>query len=173
MTACPDSLPPSDDKAEAGALACVLAADPEQARAYFAALHADVFYDNRHRTIFAAHAVLHAVGQVLNVVTFYQRLSESGRIEDAGGFDYVQGMPDATHSPAHFPVWLDTLTAFAKRRADLAESARLRLAALKGLPQPASPVSARARGPATMVGWTAVTAIPTRCKKRDGRAKHA
>jgi hypothetical protein len=112
-----DLLPPHDDEAEAGALGCVLSAEPTEAQTLFDMITAEHFYDQRHQTIFAALRSLRTDSRELNILELAQRLRDTGKTEEAGGFAYVAAIPDATPSALNFPTFLETLRDRATRRA--------------------------------------------------------
>jgi hypothetical protein len=125
-----DTLPPHDDEAEAGALACIVSAEPEQAERMLSALTVDSFYDVRHRQIFCTLAKLHQADKPLDSVSLAQALRDSGKTEDAGGLDYLSTLPDKTPSPANFPTYLEAVQDRATRRAALRDAGELTLLAM-------------------------------------------
>lgn len=121
-----DALPPHDDEAERGALACVVTARLETGLLHFAELELSHFYDVRNRTIFGALRSLQSAGKPLDHVSLYQWLKDSDQIQDAGGKSYIFELPDATPSEANFPTFLETLRDRAARRAALHDAGELR-----------------------------------------------
>src|SRR5689334_10924101 len=95
------TLPPFDESAEAGVLGCILLANGE-AVGCFRRLGGDHFYDLRHKEVFHALRRLDAEGKPLDPVNLYQWLRDNNRVEDAGGFDYIQRLPDAAASATQF-----------------------------------------------------------------------
>ena len=124
-----DRLPPFDEAAEAGALGCVLLADGDAPR-LLEELDAADFYDQRHRAIYAALRRLRADGQPLSAIALIQLLRDRRQLADAGGFEYVAGLPDAAPSPAAWPTFYDTLRDRATRRCALRDAAELSRLAL-------------------------------------------
>jgi len=124
-----DRLPPFDEAAEAGALACVLQSDGDAA-AMLDALTLESFYDERHRTVYRTLAALRRANAPLDLVALLQRLRDKGNLADAGGFEYVAGLPDAAPSPAAWPTFYDTLRDRATRRCALRDAAELSRLAL-------------------------------------------
>jgi len=124
-----DTLPPHDTAAEAGALACVLQSDGDAA-AMLDALTLDSFYDERHRTVYRTLAALRRANAPLDLVALLQRLRDKGNLADAGGSEYVAGLPDAAPSPAAWPTFYDTLRDRATRRCALRDAAELSRLAL-------------------------------------------
>jgi hypothetical protein len=136
-------LPPFDEAAEAGALGCVLLADGDAPR-LLEELDAADFYDQRHRAIYAALRRLRADGQPLSAIALIQLLRDRRQLADAGGFEYVAGLPDAAPSPAAWPTFYDTLRDRATRRCALRDAAELsRLALDTSLPAAAIADAAR------------------------------
>ena len=105
-----------DEISEAGALACVLGS-AGNAQSLMRELEAGDFHDIRHQTIFEALVRLDKDKKDLNVTSLYGYLKEHGKLENAGGLDYVSGLPDRTPSPAHFPDFKATIRNLASRRA--------------------------------------------------------
>lgn len=151
-----DRLPPHDEQAEAGALACVLLAEGDAA-SLLDQLDAADFYDQRHRAIYATLARLRADGQPLSVVALVQSLRDRGQLADAGGLDYVQTLPDASPSPANFPTYLATVKDRATRRCALRDATEVSRLAYD-LTLPAAAVADAARRLLDLQASTASTA---------------
>ena len=120
-----DQLPPFDDQAEAGALACVLSAENGDAGPMVDKLTLDCFYDQRHRAIFCALSKLHRERRPLDIVALSQAFRDKGQEEGAGGLEYLTALPDRTPSPANFPTFLETVLDRATRRAVLRDASEL------------------------------------------------
>ena len=120
-----EQLPPHDDQAEAGALACVLLADGDAAAAMLDKLDVDSFYDVRHRQIYTALRRLRLDLDPLDSVALLQWLRDHGKTDAAGGLEYLTALPDKTPSPANFPTYLSTVNDRATRRALLRDAALL------------------------------------------------
>lgn len=125
-TSTPDQLPPHDAEAEAGALGCVVYpnASGEAAR-MLDQLTGEHFYDQRNKTIFAALRRLRMDSKPLDVLTLDQWLKDKRQREDAGGEDYIAALPDRAPSPDNFAARLETVTAYAKRRAAFRDAGEL------------------------------------------------
>ena len=129
-----DQLPPYDAEAEAGALSCVLCANGE-ADQLFESLDLELFYEERHRTIYGGLHSLHVTGKSLDPISLEQWLKDRKQIEAAGGKDYVAALPDVTHSPAYFPAYLETLQDRTIRRAAIRDAVEIeRLARNPAIP---------------------------------------
>jgi hypothetical protein len=120
---------PSESQAEAGALACVLNASPDQARLLFAQIDEADCFDERHMFIFRALSKAEADNQPLNVISLVQYLKDDGETDRAGGLDYIQRLPDQTPSVENFPQYLDTIKDRTQRRRMLDEAQKLQDAA--------------------------------------------
>src|SRR5262245_43599953 len=94
-----EDLPPYDEEAEAGALSCILTANGD-GEAMLAELSLEDFYENRNRETFRGLQCLKADSKTLDCPTLYQWLRDKGRLEDAGGVDYVQNLPERSPTPA-------------------------------------------------------------------------
>ena len=125
MSAATDQLPPHDDQAEAGALACVMISPIGEGAALLDQLDGSDFYDIRHREIYTALAFLRKAGKPLDVVALAQRLRDTAKTEDAGGTLYIATLPDQTPSEANFPSFLDTVRDRATRRATVRDAVEL------------------------------------------------
>jgi putative DNA primase/helicase len=132
QTAGQDRLPPHDSTAEAAVLGCVLAGAPDDANKFLDQLDSEHFYDHCHRTIHDSLASLQAEQKPLDVPSLYMQLRDAGQLEDAGGLDYIQRLPDATSSPGQFPSWLASVGEYRQRREDLRQAILLRERALSG-----------------------------------------
>ena len=108
-----DTLPPHDQEAEAGALACIFLTDESQASAFTNQLSPDHFYDHRHKVIFDA---IKQSGH-FDQIAIDRFLRDRGLMENAGGMDYFARLPDAAPSAANFPAFLERLQEKSVRRA--------------------------------------------------------
>lgn len=113
-------------------MGCVLASGTDEAVRFFEQLSLEHFYDHRHRTVFNGLTSLRSAEKPLDVPSLYMQLRDAGQLEDAGGFDYIQRLPDATPSPAQFPSWLAGVDDFRQRREDLRRAVLLHEKALSG-----------------------------------------
>jgi DnaB-like helicase N terminal domain/AAA domain len=139
-----DQLPPHDDQAEAGALACVLSAENGDAGPMVDKLTLDCFYDQRHREIFCALSKLHRERRPLDLVCLSQWLRDKRREQDAGGLEYLSALPDKTPSPANFPAFLESIEGYRIRRAAIHDAAEIqRLATDTSIPPAALADGAR------------------------------
>ncbi len=126
----PQESIPRDTESEAGALACVLSAEPGDAEGMLDKLEEAHFEDIRHLTVFRALLACHEDGEPLNAVSLWQKVKGYGSDGEAGGFEYVSALPDATPSPINFPTFLSTIQDRAERRRMLDRAEKERRAAL-------------------------------------------
>jgi hypothetical protein len=110
-----DKLPPHDDQAEAGALACVLCAEEKASRLLDQLTSAD-FFDLLHQTLLTALRQLQAQGKPLDSVALAVMLKGKA-LADAGGIEYLTALPDQTPSAANFPTYLEVIREQTVRRA--------------------------------------------------------
>lgn len=136
-------LPPFDEAAEAGALGCVVSAEPQQAQEMVTNLCLEHFYDERHRAIYRGLRCLAADSKPLDTVSLVQWLRAKGQTDDAGGLDYVAAIGDRTPSPANFPTFYESLNDHQTRRSCIADCSSL------------IEVARDTRKPAKLIGYAA------------------
>lgn len=119
-----DRLPPHSPEAERGALGCMLLA-PDNAKQLIGKFRTSYFYEGRNQEIFSAISRLLADEKPLDSITLHVWLRDSGRLEAAGGIDYVNSLPDETPSAANIEYYLPILRDKAHRRTCLNVSVRL------------------------------------------------
>ncbi|HEX7653220.1 MAG TPA: DnaB-like helicase N-terminal domain-containing protein, partial [Verrucomicrobiae bacterium] len=123
-----DQLPPHDEEAERAALGCILLdADrsPNEQEALLGQLRPSLFYLESHKVILSAMADIKGGNHALDAITLYSYLKNKGTVDQAGGLEYIQKLPDATPSVWNFPTYLDTLREKALRRWTLSKQKRL------------------------------------------------
>jgi replicative DNA helicase len=104
-----DRLPPHSNEAEQGVLGCVLLSPNEcmgQAIEKFKQ-GAEVFYDLRHQTIFAALTEMFDKREAIDVITLQQHLKDAQLLEQVGGIAYLASLPDAVPSAANLSYYMD------------------------------------------------------------------
>ena len=123
-----EKLPPFHDRAEAGALGCVLLAAEAEASDHALELLRDLtglhFFDLRHREIFLALDDLGKAGRRLDCVTLVETLTQRGQLEKCGGIDYVASLPDQA-SLYSFSTYHDLVCDFAIRRSVIGDAGAL------------------------------------------------
>ncbi len=74
-------------------------------------LHAELFWENRHRRIFEAIEAIHLAGRPVDATSVQSALRLSGRLAEVGGADWVEGL--VKHVPVHtktrLEAWVQTL----------------------------------------------------------------
>ncbi len=67
---------------------------------------ADVFYDLRHQTIFAALGEMYDSREAIDVITLQQRLKNKQLLEQVGSIAYLSALPDTEPSAANLILQL-------------------------------------------------------------------
>jgi replicative DNA helicase len=94
-----DTAPPHDEAAEASVLGAILLAERWfDTISVEVRLKAEDFYRPRHRVVFQAMSELNADSEAIDSLTVANRLKEQGKLEDAGGKDYIDTL--VTRIPA-------------------------------------------------------------------------
>jgi replicative DNA helicase len=95
-----DRIPPHNDDAEKAIIGAILIDDNAVniAQQY---LQADDFYSPRHRKIFEAIISLFNKGTRLDLLTLSGELEKSGKLDEAGGYDYIASLTHAVPSSAN------------------------------------------------------------------------
>jgi replicative DNA helicase len=104
-----DRLPPHSPECEIGVLGCILIAPNEVLGEVIPRLKAgaEVFYDLRHQTIYAALVEMFDARAAIDVITVQQRLKDKQLLEQVGGLAYLASLADAVPSPANWSYYLD------------------------------------------------------------------
>src|SRR5438477_5141834 len=104
-----DRLPPHSPEAEQGVLGCVLLSPNECMGECIEKFKggAEVFYDLRHQTIFAALGEMYDSREAIDVITLQQRLKNKQLLEQVGGIAYLSALPDTVPSAANLSYYLD------------------------------------------------------------------
>jgi replicative DNA helicase len=104
-----DRLPPHSMEAESGVLGCILIAPNECMGQCIESLRAgaELFYDLRHQTIFAALAVMYDGRVAIDVITLQQHLKDQQLLEQVGGIAYLSALPDVVPSAANLSYYLE------------------------------------------------------------------
>ena len=106
----PSRLPPHSPEAERAVLACIFQDSEESLPLVTAKIaNLDFFYELRHREIYTAMVELADAGKPIDPVILRQRLQDSGKLEKAGGLQYLAALPDAAPSPTMIAHYLDIL----------------------------------------------------------------
>src|SRR5438105_8590021 len=104
-----DRLPPHSPEAEQGVLGCVLLSLNDCMGVCIEKIKegAEVFYDLRHQTIFAALAEMYDSREAIDVITLQQRLKNKQLLAQVGGIAYLSALPDTVPSAANLSYYLD------------------------------------------------------------------
>lgn len=120
---------PHDADAEAGCLACVLSASNGDAERMLDELVEADFHEQKHLTIFRLLLSLQLDSRPLTVLELVQLAKANFQLDDCGGFEYLQRLPDASPSPENFPTFNRTVKDFAARRDLLLQAEELKVRA--------------------------------------------
>ena len=105
-----DGLPPHSEECERGTLGCALL-DPStvlpELTVIFGKAGKEVYYDVRHQTIYAEMQEMIEDGIKIDVVTMATRLKAKQMLQEVGGMEYLQGLPDAVPSSANSKYYAD------------------------------------------------------------------
>lgn len=112
-TPAPDRLPPHNLDAEAAVLSCWLQ-DAGLASAACNGTTPEAFYDLRNRAIFKALKSLPPEGA--DLVLLQQMLIQTGKLQEAGGIQYLATVQDAAPSPANVSRYVDIVREMFLRR---------------------------------------------------------
>jgi replicative DNA helicase len=105
----PDRLPPHSMEAEQGVLACILlesADSMEECQQTIGAAGVDAFYDLRHKHIYAACLELTRQQPGFGVLELSAHLNQAGKLEQCGGFNYLNAIQDSTPSAVNAAYFL-------------------------------------------------------------------
>ena len=115
-------LPPHHAEHEAGALACVFdCPDPDK---LFAELSLELFYDERHRSIYSETLEM-SREFTISIVDLMEWVKTRNRLTACGGFEYLAALPDAKVSVGAWPSYLQSLKDFSLRRAVVRDAAAI------------------------------------------------
>lgn len=102
-----DRLPPHSHENEQGVLGCILIAPNESIGQCLEAFASpEVFYDLRHQLIYETILAMHERREPVEVVTVFQRLKDLGKLEQAGGIEYLSALPDVVPSAANIGYYI-------------------------------------------------------------------
>jgi len=93
-----EQLPPHSDESERGALGCCVLDADALGECVTQLRTADVFYDTRHQIIYRAILGMFENNKPVDPLTLCEHLRADGQIDDAGGWGYVNGLPDGVPS---------------------------------------------------------------------------
>lgn len=104
-----DRLPPHSDEAERGVLGCMLLSPAECIGECIEKLKegASAFYDLRNAEVYQHMTTLYESGVEVDVITLQEALKHSGKLEEVGGIEYLNRLPDTVPSAANLSYYLD------------------------------------------------------------------
>jgi len=125
-----DALPPHSLEAERAALGCVLlesimGKSPNEQEALLSQMRPSLFYDLRHREIYAAMVQVKMAGHALDLITLGDFLKNEKKLKEVGGYEYLGELEKDVPSVWNFPTYLSELKDKALRRWTLAKQARM------------------------------------------------
>ncbi|WP_181363113.1 replicative DNA helicase [Sulfoacidibacillus thermotolerans] len=102
-----DRLPPQNIEAEQAVLGAIFLA-PDLLGTLAERLHPDDFYRQGHRVLYAAALDLAEHGEPVDIVTLTAKLQSQGKLEEAGGIEYIiqlaQSVPTAANAEYHAEI---------------------------------------------------------------------
>jgi replicative DNA helicase len=108
------NLPPYSEEAERAVLGSILI-EPDRVRSLCAERHvtADFFYLPAHRLLFE---FLSGMDTAIDLVTVGKTLKEAGRLDQAGGYAFLEGLIDSTPTSAHSEYYLEIIEELHRKR---------------------------------------------------------
>jgi replicative DNA helicase len=105
----PDRLPPHSIEAEQGVLGCILMSPQDCMSTVVEKItdRAQVFYDLRHQTIYTELLTMWDARTPIDLIVLMQRLKDGGKLEEIGGFSYLNELQDTVPSAANLIYYLD------------------------------------------------------------------
>jgi replicative DNA helicase len=110
-------LPPYSEEAERGVLGSILT---DSERVYEVCvgknLNSDAFYIPGHRLLFEEIVNMRRENRVIDLLTTGERLKRGGRLDQAGGYNFLEGLIDSTPTSAHAEYYVDIILQKAAER---------------------------------------------------------
>jgi replicative DNA helicase len=119
-----DRTPPHDDEAERAALGAMLF-DTEAVAAAMQYIRPEDFYSNANGKIYAAILGLQDRGVKPDTLTVVGELRQQGKLDEAGGADYVSSLTGVVPTSANIEYYAQTVQAYSLRRALLTVSSEI------------------------------------------------
>lgn len=109
-----NNLPPYSEEAERAVLGSILI-ESDRVRSLCAERHvtADFFYIPAHRLLFE---FLSGMDTAIDLVTVGKTLKEAGRLDQAGGYAFLEGLIDSTPTSAHSAYYLEIIEELYRKR---------------------------------------------------------
>jgi replicative DNA helicase len=111
-----DRIPPHDDEAEKAVLGALLL-DSEAVGTAVQYLRGDDFYSNANGKIFEAIVNLSDRGTKPDILTVAGQLRQEGKLDEAGGPDYVASLTSIVPTSANIEYYAQTVQSYSLRRA--------------------------------------------------------
>jgi replicative DNA helicase len=104
-----DRLPPHSIEAEQGVLGCLLLSPNDCIGECVEKMKpgAEVFYDLRHRTLYAELVEMFDAKHAVDLVTVAQRLKDKQQLDGVGGLGYLSALPDMVPSAANMEYYVN------------------------------------------------------------------
>jgi replicative DNA helicase len=101
-------LPPYSEEAERGVLGSALIESNRVIElCLIKALSADSFYVPAHRVLFEQLLGMYQSARAVDLLTVGEDLKKSGRLDQAGGYAFLEGLIDSTPTSAHAEYYID------------------------------------------------------------------
>lgn len=104
-----DRLPPHSQEAESEFIGCLLNGEADTLNAAMGEARAEMFFDLRNQSIFAAVERMMAAGIPVCVATVRQHLADKGQLESVGGLLHLNACVDSCPSPSLWFHYLETI----------------------------------------------------------------
>lgn len=111
----PARIPPQNIDAEASLLGSILI-DTEALGRVADKIHADDFYDGRHRIIYESMISLYNAHKPIDLLTLSNELEEKKRLRDAGGSSYLTELTNSVPTAAHIEQYAEIVSQKSTRR---------------------------------------------------------
>ncbi|HNR94489.1 MAG TPA: replicative DNA helicase [Kiritimatiellia bacterium] len=103
-----DRVPPHSEEAEKSILGSIfLDSDRVIDLCMTRGLVPESFYEPRHRSLFEVFVQMNRENRSIDMVTVRDRLETLGRLEDVGGYDYIERLVDSTPTAIHAEHYAD------------------------------------------------------------------
>jgi len=110
-------LPPYSEEAERAVLGSLLLDFARVANlCAVKAITEDSFYVPAHRLLFEHLGIMQAEHRTIDLLTVGERMKDSGRLDQAGGHAFLEGLIDSTPTSAHAEYYIDILSDKQRRR---------------------------------------------------------
>jgi replicative DNA helicase len=94
-------LPPYSEEAERGVLGSILVDPLKMDEIQSLGVSTESFYVPSHRLLFTTLQEMYESGKVCDLLTVGQRLKDTGKLDQAGGYEFLEGLIDSTPITSH------------------------------------------------------------------------